>query len=86
MYKGGKHLSSSGYLDVLVAPCRYKQEHRIVMENEIGRKLLNQEVVHHVNGIRSDNRIGNLILFKSNSEHLKHHWELRKNKRDKIVA
>lgn len=52
----------------------YVLEHRLVMEKKIGQYLTAQEVVHHINGVRDDNRIENLMLFAKHSEHIKYEF------------
>jgi len=48
----------------------YVLEHRLVMESIIGRYLNKDEVVHHINGDKGDNRKNNLWLFDNNDDHM----------------
>ena len=50
----------------------YKREHILVIESYLGRELEKGEVVHHLNGIRKDNRIENLLLMDKGQHDLYH--------------
>lgn len=69
-WKGGRHVRADGYVSVQAAGHAsahghggYVKEHRLVMEQQLGRALRPNETVHHRNGDRADNRIENLELW-----------------------
>lgn len=54
----------------------YVMLHTIIVEQAIGRYLSNDEVVHHINHNREDNRIENLMLM-TKREHISMHMKER---------
>jgi hypothetical protein len=47
----------------------YILEHRLVMSEHLGRPLEKHEAVHHINGIKHDNRIENLQIVTAKLHH-----------------
>jgi len=71
-WKGGTHYTSSGYVmehclegphAAMATKGGYAPQHRLRMAEKLGRDLRPQENVHHINGVRDDNRIENLELW-----------------------
>jgi len=57
---------------------QWPYEHRLLMEKKLGRKLLKNEDVHHLNGDTLDNRLENLQVL-TKSEHMRMHSLLPKD-------
>lgn len=60
---GGRYIAANGYVIVVDEKRNKNYEHRLVMEQILGRCLWPDENVHHINGIRGDNRPENLELW-----------------------
>lgn len=73
--RGGKIKDRFGYIQIWMPKhpnakmAGYIHEHRLVMSNKIGRPLKSTESVHHINGIKDDNRIENLELMQHRVHH-----------------
>ena len=75
-YAAGVSVKPSGYVEITRGERKGQGLHRALMEMRLGRRLSSDEIVHHANGDRSDNRLDNLELM-SRSEHTRHHVKSR---------
>jgi DNA-binding CsgD family transcriptional regulator len=60
-WKGGRSVSNGYVMVAIIGKKQRRPEHRLVMERILSRPLKKAEIVHHLNGIRDDNRPENLV-------------------------
>lgn len=96
-WKGGRRINEQGYVEIYMPsypkakPNGYVREHILVAEQMLGRPLVffgmrdsRTEVVHHINGIKTDNRPENLLVLCVN-EHHKLHSAVTKAELDDVL-
>lgn len=68
-WKGGRSISGNGYKRIYAGGGKRIFEHVQIYENYIGRKLVNEERLHHIDMNKLNNQIDNLYLCDSNRSH-----------------
>lgn len=83
-WNGGRFLRGDGYIRLTIsglspedqalagsmkADKGHVLEHRLAMARKLGRPLEKHEFVHHLNGVKDDNRIENLLLMPDQAAH-----------------
>ena len=90
-WKGGRKKDSSGYIlfyqpeHPFCEKAGYIREHRFIVERHLCRYLVPKERCHHINGIKTDNRLENLMVFKNEKAHQKFHYNPANVKPEEII-
>lgn len=79
-HRGNRRKHKTGYVMLRVDFGVRKKEHVHIAEQVLGRELKRGEMVHHINGDRSDNRKCNLLICTI-SYHTWLHWKMTQTQR-----
>lgn len=85
-WRGGRIIDNDGYIKVKNHEHPrsdhggYVPEHILVAEQALGEYIPKGQVIHHINGDKTDNRLENLWWFASQSEHMAHHHVKKGNR------
>lgn len=68
---------ASGYIQITRGEHKHRSQHVVIMEQRLGRHLLPDECVHHIDGNKSNNNISNLALLTVSGHTRLHRREQR---------
>lgn len=71
----GVSLKPSGYLEITRGPNKGKSIHVAIMEEKLGRPLLEDECCHHIDRDRTNNNLNNLALVTRSGHMRLHRYE-----------
>lgn len=74
----GYYFNRDGYVLVHVSRGRFELEHRAIACRVLNRSLRNDEEVHHINGLKFDNRKNNLLICSRDYHNALHHRILKR--------
>jgi hypothetical protein len=82
---GSHYLNSSGYYEVWVGQHTipelkggYYKEHRLMAEVMLNKELKPEEIVHHIDGDKTNNTYDNLDVLRGNAHHRNVHNQLER--------
>lgn len=88
-WKGGYRTTSKGYRQILMPNHKradssgYVMEHIVVYEKESGIEIPDGCCIHHLNGIKNDNRIENLCMMTNSAHTVFHHTGAKRSNETK---
>ena len=88
--EGNTYINTNGYSEVWLGtlrtqkPSGYYKEHRLLKEISLGRLLNKNELLHHVDGDKTNNKLKNLYICTSHKHHQNIHSQLERLSMDLV--